>query len=276
MPERGKSIIDRLWPDPVANLELVANIFGGPSTAMFLGPMARTANRTALAVAKKLAAEGAPASEIRLRTGWELGKDGGWRFEVSDDGLKVNPGASRGVGPLSAVSHPALEAAYPQLRQMGVRVETVPGNSSYRAPFFGLRPKIDVRGIEPRKAAAHELQHAVQNIEGFEGGAHSRNGFDKYMRNAGEVEARNVETRLDMSPRERANQSAATTEDVPRGQQILSEPESIFDRYILPGSGAASGASGLWLLIDEMRKKGALQPVEHDPFFKPVEHDPFQ
>ena len=54
-----------------------------------------------------------------------------------------------------------------------------------------------------RSTLMHELQHAIQVIEGFEDGA---NGDDKnYYNNAGEVESRDVQARLDYTSEQRKN-----------------------------------------------------------------------
>ena len=47
--------------------------------------------------------------------------------------------------------------------------------------------------------------------------------FDLYQRIAGEVEARNVQSRLNMTPEERAASYPLDTEDVPRDKQIIAE-----------------------------------------------------
>ena len=49
----------------------------------------------------------------------------------------------------------------------------------------------------------HETQHAVQQREGFARGSTRGNDADAYVRQAGEVEARNVESRLAMSDEQR-------------------------------------------------------------------------
>ena len=90
----------------------------------------------------------------------------------------------------------------------------------------------------------HELQHAIQNREGFQGGA-SPARFKKggrysqvfvkdpvtkkklsademYMRIRGEAEARNTETRRDFTDKERAEKPPWTTLDR-REQDLLTE-----------------------------------------------------
>lgn len=65
----------------------------------------------------------------------------------------------------------------------------------------------------------HEVQHAVQRIEGFARGASGEE--DGYSRFAGEVEARNSSRREAMTPEERAATPPWATEDVPEDRQII-------------------------------------------------------
>jgi len=65
----------------------------------------------------------------------------------------------------------------------------------------------------------HEVQHAVQRIEGFATGASGNE--DGYSRFAGEVEARNASRREAMTPEERAATPPWETEDVPADRQIV-------------------------------------------------------
>lgn len=70
----------------------------------------------------------------------------------------------------------------------------------------------------------HELQHAIQNIEGFEGGA---NGTDEhYYNNAGEIEARDVQTRLDYT----AEQRKSTRPDIDRKDAVLTKDTRLSER----------------------------------------------
>jgi len=92
-----------------------------------------------------------------------------------------------------------------------------------------------------RADMAHELQHNVQMREGFDAGASPQAIFedlmeknpgmspeaatemaiDQYKRTIGEVEARNVATRLNMAAAERRAKAPWLTQDVPDEQQIV-------------------------------------------------------
>ena len=95
---------------------------------------------------------------------------------------------------------------------------------------------------------SHEIQHAIQYTEGFAEGGNAESikvrllkeaqtysgedrkiaedgaeeeSYDEYHRLGGEVEARNVQSRMDMTLEERRNSLASETEDVSREDQIF-------------------------------------------------------
>lgn len=214
-----------------------ANVLG-----MFLGPGAKLANLGKLSRAMQLAKEGWDTDSIRMATGWHQGAEGGWRFEVPDTGLTVDRAKLRTLGngdlsvPIGFVtSHPALMSNYPDLADYEIQT-TPPGMSAlgFHDPVYKtLGINKGLSQDEMRSTVAHELQHAVQMREGWEGGANSGaiksitglphvQAFDIYRRNAGEVEARNTQKRLNMSALTRAAVSPTRTQDVPMSRQLLS------------------------------------------------------
>lgn len=71
------------WPDGSYELTL----------EQFAGRKASGANLTNLATAGQMRADGVSDEVIRRKTGWFLGVDGQWRYEISDDGAYINDGA---------------------------------------------------------------------------------------------------------------------------------------------------------------------------------------
>ena len=122
--------------------------------------------------------------------------------------------------------HPIF-AAYPAFRNM--RVILAPYRyQSYEGYYDNGTNTIlivDKSGNDLREASvlAHEIQHAIQHKEGFERGTNldKVGSIDEYNRHAGEVEARNVQTRLLYTPEQRRATIAAATEDVAREDQIM-------------------------------------------------------
>lgn len=128
--------------------------------------------------------------------------------------------------------------AYPSLRDMEVQFVTDIRDNAYAAAVSDGNMKwleLNVRKTPVNDIAPylmHEVQHAIQDIEGFAGGGNlsslqrdeevtSKEAYDYYRRIAGEVEARNVSARLNMSAEERRATLLSETEDVAREDQIF-------------------------------------------------------
>lgn len=65
------------------------------------------------------------------------------------------------------------------------------------------------------------LVNQIQSIEGSHGIGAQEKGFEDYRRLAGEVEARNVQTRMNMTSAERRERPPWFTQDVPNSEQIV-------------------------------------------------------
>lgn len=177
---------------------------------IFAGARAGQADISALSKAKSLVAQGADRSAIWDQTGWFTGADGQWRFEIPDVGSAVKSGSSPS-NLADALVHLDLYQAYPDMRKMQVEPTTPEGyHGLYYPPFEGESDlmAIDRSGAlspsEELSAFLHEAQHGVQEREGFSGATDDRSlGLEDYFRSPGEVEARNVQARMDMSPAER-------------------------------------------------------------------------
>lgn len=132
----------------------------------------------------------------------------------------------------------ALFTAYPSLRDMEVQFVTDIRDGAFAAyATEGGYKRIE---LNAKKTPAdmltyylmHEVQHAIQDVEGFAGGGNlsslqndgevtAKDAYDYYRKIAGEVEARNVSARLNMSAEERLNTLLSETEDVAREDQIF-------------------------------------------------------
>lgn len=250
--------------------------------------------------------------QIRLATGWEKGVDGKWRYEVPDgkfnkvvqkmiDNQKANNipetwGLSYPLSLNKIIDDPQMFIEYPELANVKVQVNVKSGNKnkgSYSSNLLDTElGKIDVQASDFenfKSVLIHEIQHAIQEIEGFAKGGNiesmtefvindlekiikdsdtmkeledlkekvvkSKNKktgsivkeiekeqkrllnnlinklvddgtissmkADNYHRLAGEVESRNVQTRMNMTPEERLNTLLSETEDVAREDQIV-------------------------------------------------------
>ncbi|MBY0465136.1 MAG: hypothetical protein K2W33_09345, partial [Burkholderiales bacterium] len=157
----------------------------------FAGVQAATADVATLADAKALLAAGEDAETVRQKTHWFQGVDGAWRFEINDAQAQLknlrqgeDGVASRATYLADVLHHPALFAAYPSLRNLDVMIDIDPAKAvrgSFEAGtpgdalFFGRTPELHVVAPSPEAALGcllHEIQHALQDIEGFaEGGS---------------------------------------------------------------------------------------------------------
>lgn len=178
-----------------------ASTIGGASSAIpvpdnslrvFGGVKSLTADKAAMLDAMKMESKGATPDEIWDNTGWFRGADGRWRYEIPDIGTTVNSAAlqldlSRATIPSvkaaklgDYLQHPEFFAAYPQFKDMDVR--TMPSTSSYGGMYFprfapgwgGVTdPRIELNenllssGASQRDVLLHEIQHAIQQKEGF-------------------------------------------------------------------------------------------------------------
>ena len=244
----------------------------------------RTARMDNLSVARKMEEEKKDAKAIKMATGWERGADGKWRYEIPDAKIKDMKDIGGGHivkryeddmlwngGKLSdVVDAPELFKAYPQLKD--VRIETdaimndMPSNGEYNAKTNTITIHADELKYM-NSILNHEIQHAIQSIEGFDRGGSPRlvrgeikkrlaevtkqirqlraegkedeakaiveknrglynayqanDDYNSYKSLAGEVEARNVQERMNMTLEERRKSLAESTEDVARKDQIF-------------------------------------------------------
>ena len=140
------------------------------------GVNATTADVGRLADAERMEQGGADSETVRRETGWYRGYDGKWRFEIDDSKMRFinHREESRRTWKLDElIRHDALFAAYPELRDYTVLNFGI--SDDVEAAFYpGLnRITLDPRlsRAEKRTALIHEIQHAIQLIEGFTAGA---------------------------------------------------------------------------------------------------------
>ena len=140
------------------------------------GIKAKTADVGRLADAERMEKASMDSETVRRETGWYRGYDGKWRFEIDDSKMRFinHREESRRTWKLDElIRHDALFAAYPELRDYTVLNFGI--SDDVEAAFYpGLnRITIDPRlsRAEKRAALIHEIQHAIQLIEGFSAGA---------------------------------------------------------------------------------------------------------
>ena len=262
-----------------------------------------------LSIARQMEEANKTPKEIRLATGWERGKDKKWRYEINDYLQAVSDvyelqGKRKGVvnEKASLFGSKELNKAYPELENVQVKItisDDAKNNGSYEKLFINGKKdssQITINATDVSKAQSillHEMQHAIQAIEGFAKGGNvnqfkntqnlfselkerleliiqvdklskqnnttpknfvENSGYkewekeylsnyydsdsnwdyvvniakdkllspeEKYKRLAGEVESRNVQSRMNMTPEQRRETLLTETEDVAREDQIV-------------------------------------------------------
>ena len=143
-----------------------------------------------LNVAKKMEEAKKDAKAIKMATGWERGSDGKWRYEMPDAKIKdtIDVGGGNIVkrfeedmlwtdGKLEdAVDAPKLFEAYPQLKNIKIHTDAVMNDMPSNGFYNPQTNTITIHADELKYLNSilnHEVQHAIQNIEGFAKGGNS-------------------------------------------------------------------------------------------------------
>lgn len=151
-----------------------------------------------LSIARQMEDADKDAKTIKLATGWERGADGKWRYEISDANIKDTIDLGKGIskkrfeedmlwnsGRLgNVIEAPELFKAYPQLKDVHIETDSivndVPSNGEYNANWNRITIHAD-RLKYLNSILNHEIQHAIQHIEGFATGGtpeHVEKEFD--------------------------------------------------------------------------------------------------
>lgn len=211
----------------------------GAAQNTFAGVNARTANLSALSTAQELESSGADAEVIRRQTGWYRGMDGKWRFEIDDSGMRYQQSGT-GAGNVTLgdmIQHDALFEAYPELKDVKVRFENLEmGKNGYFDPKSNTVVLNTFLWNQPEDVIVHEVQHAIQQAEGFTQGASpeywrgNQNPNRKYRNTAGEIEARDAAARRQMTPAQRELKMPAMGDE----NTVFAEQAGVMRDYI-PG-----------------------------------------
>lgn len=140
---------------------------------------------------------------IRERTGWFQDKNGDWKFEFSDKDMSLNEKNKLKKDStyklVNILKHDTLFTIYPQLKDLEIQfrnLNKVNGNYSKNNNIIRLNNKLIGNRTKIEGTIIHEIQHAIQNIEKFEGGKSSKRSKLAYYSSLGEIEANDTQNRF--------------------------------------------------------------------------------
>lgn len=202
--------------------------------------------------------------EIFDETGFWLGRDGKWRYEIDTSQARYHPISATStirktydrVGTVttnleSMLDYPELYKVVPQMRSVFVEYDkNLPTSGVWKREEF--RNVIALRKLEDKRTLFHEVQHAVNdftgsafkgtNVEAEAAAGAGIKGFDPnraYMLDPGEMEARLAEMRMNMSAAERRKTPPWETldrmlvaEGYAKEEVIRLSDKEILDKYL--------------------------------------------
>jgi len=165
--------------------QMLQDLAQGTRSQIFVGPTSRTWNQAAANKALEMERAGATPQDIWSATGTFRGPEGKLRQEISDansmpgqkfyswgEAKDLEQGNSTVVMRQKALLHPELSAAYPDTKIIGVSLKPGREGGYYDPTFNNIgAPLSGPNNAADRSIMLHELQHAIQQREGFaEGG----------------------------------------------------------------------------------------------------------
>jgi hypothetical protein len=229
----------------------LTNLYGQAynPTGLFIGAKSKIWNSSSNEIAKTLEKQGLTPEQIWEKTGNWKAPDGQWRQEISDklaefranfdasSPSKANDYISGLEGQVGGMyRNEDLYKAYPELlTSIRMKLAKVPEwfpNSASGGTYtktYGGKSTVDINNKTEQGAldtAVHELQHAIQNLEGWQSGGTETlfkdmpnlSAFEQYRRLQGEAEARAAAVRRLLSPEERRAIFPEKSYDIPVNQ----------------------------------------------------------
>lgn len=191
--------LQRKWDAAfAASLTAEAAETTGNNQHSIAGRNAEIANIIALDEAKQMEVDGYNESEIYQQTGWFRGADNMWRFEIDDSTMRYTPErmaqkmVDGAVHLEDVIDHPVLFAAYPRLRDVSVTFTPMkPGAEGVYRRAENRIYLADSNKNSPESTLVHEIQHAIQALEGFAYGA-SRAYWANIINNGGKIDSKRL------------------------------------------------------------------------------------
>jgi hypothetical protein len=153
----------------------VASKMADGTLGSFIGVKAKTFDKNALAQAQLMEHNGVHPDDIFRETGMFRGAEKRWKSEISDAESKlkedwhlngVMDDTPVNVKLSDVLEHPKLYEAYPQLKDLEVKYDP-----NYNGAFYSEYPNRSITVgpayVNNKDTYLHEIQHAIQDIEGF-------------------------------------------------------------------------------------------------------------
>ena len=196
------------------NADIRFSIIGEKGAAALDQAEEATTRLDNLAIAREMESANKDAKTIRMATGWERGADGKWRYEIEDVKLKdtniLNTSESVTLGDI--VEDNVLFTAYPDMKDIVVDKNVSNGDLAKYNGNIGLSAELlDMPSSTIRTALIHEIQHAIQEREGFAGGVQSPNA-EYFVKRKAELEKAIDALKTDYT-KEQLRELAKTTND---------------------------------------------------------------
>lgn len=152
-------------------------------------------------MAVNMARKGLDNETIRQKTNWFQDKNGVWKFEFSDKDMKIRSNIkANSINRLDEIlEHDTLFTVYPELENLKVvfkDTNKIDGNYNKNTKSITMSNDLIGHRAKTEIAIIHEIQHAIQDIEGFETGISSKLSKEMYYTNLGEIEADNTARRF--------------------------------------------------------------------------------
>lgn len=145
-----------------------------------------------LNVARQMEGAKKDAKTIKMATGWERGADGKWRYEIADSKLNDMMDVD-GKGKMvkrhkedmlwtsgklgEVVVAPELFKAYPKLKDVRLETDSIMNNLPSNGEYNAKTNTITIHADELKYLDSilnHEIQHVIQDLEGFAQGGDSK------------------------------------------------------------------------------------------------------
>ena len=178
--------------------------------------------------------------QIRQLTGWFQDKNGDWKYEFSDKNItlkNIKLEKNKTYKLKELLKHDDLFILYPELKDYNVLFEDMK-----KSGYFHKGKNENLIGINKNKINSkksiegtliHEIQHAIQNIEGFEHGTGTKGSKLAYYNNLGEIEADDTKLRYIAEKQGKLNRSLIPPESSKTNPQHSKLNNYLNDRGII-------------------------------------------